>query len=111
MPDYAHYEPAKEAMREQEHQAKLAAWLKANGYPGKYTGEIYRTPRADGSANYMMADGPKSCLIHLPYGDAWDDPNVQYIPKKAIIEYIEKSRKWAKIPDIRLSPGFGGKPV
>lgn len=38
------------------------------GYTGKHTGEEFRTPRADGYARYMLCDGPRSCLIQLPYG-------------------------------------------
>lgn len=101
-PDYSNYDFAKEQKRQDEHQAKLKAWLQANGYSGKYTGEIYATPRGDGYAQYMVGDGRSFCLIHLPYGDAWDDPDVRYLPKKEIIKRIERLKNWAKIPPMQL---------
>lgn len=96
-PDYKNYDFAKEQKRQEEHTAKLRAWLIQQGYSGKYTGEIYQAPRGDGYALYMIGDGGrKFCLIHLPYGDAWDDPDVQYLPKAEIIKRIERRKNWAK---------------
>jgi hypothetical protein len=89
-PDYKNYDSDREQKREAEHLEKLKAWLIEAGYNGKYTGEIVRFPRGDGYAQYMMADGKKSCLIHLPYGDAWDYPDVEFLPKKEIIKRINQ---------------------
>lgn len=105
--DYINYDPAKEASRELEHMIKLKEWLIQAGYTGKYTGEVLSEPRGDGYANYMMADGKKSCLIHLPYGDAWDCPNVEFLPKAEVIKRIERRKAFAaSVSDIRSNPNF-----
>lgn len=80
--------------RENDHKEALKAELIRLGYKGKYTGEIYSEPVADGRAQYMFADaGAKSVLIHLPYGDAYQSLNVQHVPRKAIIERIESQKR------------------
>lgn len=78
---------------EDEHQLRLKAWLIERGYRGKHTGDILAVPYADSYAYYMFADGPKACLIHLPYGDAWDSPDVQFLPKKEVLRRIEGKKK------------------
>ncbi len=93
MPD----DNAKELRAEEEHQARLAAWLKARGYVGPYTGAIYREGVADGYALYVLADGPKSCLIHLPYGDGYQSANVQFVPKSEVIRRVKADAAWAKL--------------
>lgn len=100
-PDYSKYDHVKEDAAEQAHMNKLKAWLKVMGYTGKYTGEIYSVGVADGHANYMIADGStKSILIHLPYGDAYQSRDVEFIPKKEIIRRVEGKKSfralWAK---------------
>jgi len=105
-PDYSNYDSAKVLADENLHQARLVKWLKKGGYTGKYTGEIYSVGVADGHANYMVADGPKSCLIHLPYGDAYDSRDVEFIPKKEIIRRIEARKgfreMWNRQPGAKL---------
>lgn len=91
-PDYANYNNAKEIAAENKHMADLKAWLKKGGYSGKYTGEIYKEHVADGFALYMVADGSASCLIHLPYGDAYRSRDVGFLPKKEIIRRIEADK-------------------
>lgn len=86
---------------EDKHTAQLKAWLLKAGYTGPYTGEIYKEHVADGYALYMVGDnGAKSCLIHLPYGDAYQARDVQYVPKKEIFRRIDADKKfrelWAK---------------
>jgi hypothetical protein len=94
-PDYSNYNPDNERKREEEHQLKLKQWLADAGYTGPYTGEIYSTPRADGYANYMIGDkGRSGILIHLPYGDGWDSPDVEYLPKAEIIKRIKQRKSW-----------------
>lgn len=88
--DFSNYNHEKALAEEGAHKVNLEKWLRNNGYNGKYTGKIYSEPVADGSALYMIADGPKSFLIHLPYGDGYTSLNVQYIPKKEIIRRIER---------------------
>jgi hypothetical protein len=95
--DYNHYDQDSVDAAEAEHQTKLKAWLKANGYPGGHTGEIFSTPFADGAAQYMFADGPKPCLIHLPYGDAWNNPDVKFLPKREVLNRIKKSAALAAL--------------
>jgi hypothetical protein len=83
-PDWTAHEKAEEA-----HAERLADWLRARGYTGPMTGKQYSTPRADGFARYMYADAPrKACLIHLPYGDAWHDPDVAFLPKAEVLRRI-----------------------
>jgi hypothetical protein len=94
VPDYENYDSNKQMAAEEKHEADLKAWLKKHGYPGKYTGEIYSVGVADGSANYMVADGRTFCLIHLPYGDAYQSRDVAFLPKKEIIRRIEADKKW-----------------
>jgi hypothetical protein len=92
-PDFSQYDHKKEMFREEQHQIQLKAWLISQGYTGKYTGEIVSFGVADGSANYMVADGSKSFLIHLPYGDAYQYRGVEFMPKKEIVRIIESQKK------------------
>jgi len=89
-PDYKNYDPDKEQAREKKHQEFLLNWLLKNGFTGEMTGEIFRSPMADGYALYMFADGgEETCLIHLPYGDAWHDKNVEFLSVKEVIRKIK----------------------
>jgi hypothetical protein len=95
--DYANYNAELVAKQESDHVSKLKEHLVSNGYKGKHTGEIVRFHVADGYAAYMLADGPKSCLIHLPYGDAYQYPDAQFLPKAEIMRRIESDKKMASI--------------
>lgn len=94
-PDYSKpYDRAAEEKRENEYLAALKAWLLDNGFTGPYTGEIANFPMGDGYARYMLGDKPRGgVLVHLEMGDAWDDPNVAYLPKKVIVENIERGKR------------------
>ena len=83
--DYRKYDHEKVAADEEQHKAQLKKWLQDQGYTGKHTGRVVSFGVADGSAQYMIADGPKSFLIHLPYCDAYQYPDVRFLPKKEII--------------------------
>lgn len=96
-PDYRNYDSDKVRKADDEHAEKLRVWLKDNGYTGKHSGEIFRTPMADGYACYMLADGRKSFLIHLPYGDAWNCRDVEFLPKREIIRRIETDKSIAAL--------------
>lgn len=96
-PDYANYNTEREQKREAEHRAALVEWLKKTGYTGPHTGEIVTFPVADGYAQYMLADGPKSFLLHLPYGDAWQYRDVGFLPKKEILKRIEQRKGMASL--------------
>lgn len=87
--DYMNFNLQQVQADEDAHKEQLKAWLISQGYKGKHTGKIYREGVADGYALYMMADGPKSFLVHLPYGDAYQSRSVQYMPKRAVLESIE----------------------
>jgi hypothetical protein len=68
------------------------------GYTGKHTGGIYRTGVADGCAQYMIGDkGRGGVLIHLPYGDAYQSRDVQFLPKAEILKRIEGEKAIAEL--------------
>ena len=92
-PDYANYDTNVELARQETHSAELKAWLLANGWAGPRTGQILQEPHADGYALYMYGDaeGRKACLIHLPYGDKWNSPNVEHLPKKEILARMDRT--------------------
>jgi hypothetical protein len=52
----------------------LAETLRGMGYTGNLTGKVVYFPVADGAAQYMVAQGRKTILIHLPLHDAWHIP-------------------------------------
>lgn len=83
--DYMNYNAEKAQAQEAAHTASVKAWLIAQGYKGKHTGRVVRFGVADGYALYMIADGPKSFLIHLPYVDGYQYRDVAFLPKKEII--------------------------
>ena len=83
--NYSKYDHVEEIRREKEHALALKEWLLKSGYTGKNTGRIVDFGVADGCARYMIADGQRSALIHLPYCDAYTYRDVQFIPKKEII--------------------------
>ena len=99
---YSNYNHALELQKEKSHQEKLELHLKKIGFNGPLTGKVYKTPMGDGYACYMFADATaspyqrRSGLVHLPYGDGYNDPNVQYIPKKEIVARMEADEKLAK---------------
>lgn len=96
-PNYYDYDWKREEARQKEHSEQLKQWLLANGYSGKNTGEILMIGHADGYAQYMLAEGRTSCLIHLPYGDAWDSPLAHYMPKKDVLAQIARQKNIASI--------------
>ena len=97
VPNYANYDSVREQQREAEHQAKLAAWLISQGYTGPKTGKIVRWQVADGYAVYMVADGTKFKLIHLPYGDGYQWPYMDRLIKQDVLEQIERQEKLAAL--------------
>lgn len=87
--DYQNYDFKVQMQKEEDHKKSLKEWLISSGMVGPNTGRIFSTPKADGYANYMFADGGKTCfLVHLPYGDGWHDPDVQYLPKREVLKRI-----------------------
>lgn len=92
--DYRNFNSKQFQEVEAAHKAQLKSWLQDKGYNGKNTGEIVRFPVADGYAQYMLGDkGKGGILIHLPYGDAWNYRDAEYLPKKVILERIERDKK------------------
>jgi hypothetical protein len=96
-PDYKNYDRVKEQQAEDAHLEALKAWLVSKGYTGKHTGATVRFQVADGYAQYMLADGKSPCLIHLPYGDAYQYRDVQFLPKAEILHRIEREKAWSKL--------------
>lgn len=96
--DYAKHEAAEKA-----HMLKLIEHLKKMGYTGKRTGGILRMPFADGCATYMMAEGRTSILIHLPYGDGWNSPDVEFLPKREVIKRMDREASIAQLFSKRQS--------
>jgi hypothetical protein len=87
--DYRNYNAADVQAAEDKHQDDLKNWLISKGYKGPNTGKIVYFPVADGHAHYMFADGSKSFLIHLPYGDGYQYRDVDFLPKKEILKRIK----------------------
>lgn len=75
---------------EDEHKKKLILFLKNAGYDSNNTGRILSEPQADSYAHYMFAEANsgQAILIHLPYGDGWESPNVGYLPKEEVLRRI-----------------------
>lgn len=81
-----------------EHEKALKNWLAANGYTGHNSGRIVRFGIADGHAAYMIAEGGgKTFLIHLPYGDAYQYPDAQYLPKAEILRRADREDNLVKL--------------
>lgn len=88
--DYANFDLKRMQRDEEAHIARLKAWLLEQGYDGPNTGRILSSPIADGHASYMMAEnGSGSFLVHLPYGDAYQDRNVQFLPKEEVVARLD----------------------
>lgn len=88
--DYANFDLERLQKDEEEHGAKLKAWLEERGYDGPNTGRVLNVPIADGHASYMMAEGASdSFLVHLPYGDAYQSMDVQFLPKEEVVARLD----------------------
>lgn len=96
-PDYRNYDREKENAKIEAHKAALIRWLKGAGYTGKRTGETVRFGVADGYAEYMLGEGRKSILIHLPYYDGYAYNDVRFLPKAEIIKRIEADKRIAAL--------------
>lgn len=95
--DYLNTNPEDWFAAEREHCEQICEWLRENGYRGKNTGRILQMPVADGYARYMVAEGSRSFLLYLPYGDGYDDPNVEFLPKKEVIKRIDERDRINKL--------------
>jgi hypothetical protein len=84
---------------EAQHKKDLETFLREKlHFNGQNTGRIYQEQVADGYAVYMVAEAPKVfALIHLPYGDGYQSRDVQYLPKRVILERIEQREGWNTI--------------
>lgn len=96
-PDYLNYDVDAERKREEAHQEALRVWIRENGFDGPDSGKILSMPHADGYARYMLAEGQgrRDCLLHLPYADAYNSPDVEFLPKKEVIRRVrmEENRR------------------
>lgn len=83
---------------ESNHREDLKNHLISLGYDKPLTGEIYSEVVGDGRAMYMVADGGRNWgLVHLPYGDAYESQNVQFLPKSEIKNRINERKKFQKV--------------
>lgn len=95
-PDFSNYNFEAESKREEEIKVQLKEWLVEQGYTGPHTGEIASFGVADGYASYMFADGGRqSCLIHLPFGDAYQYQDVRFLPKAEVLKRISQRKRLA----------------
>lgn len=101
--DYSNFDGEKTHADETAHSATLKTFLIKNGYTGKHTGSILRMPVADGQACYMFGDTGKadSILVHLPYGDAWNSPDAEFLPRKEVLRRIACTDSRPTIPPLR----------
>jgi hypothetical protein len=83
--DYQNFNLDKMINDERKHRLSLQSWLFKAGYTGKNTGKLVNFPVADGYAQYMIAEGKSTCLIHLPYGDAYQFQYVSRLTKRDIL--------------------------
>lgn len=81
------------ATRIEAYEVLLVEELKKLGFTGKNTGRKCQFQVADGYAEYMLADGKKSALIHLSYGDGYQYRDVEFLPKKEIMARIEQRER------------------
>lgn len=95
--DFSNYDREAVQAAEDAHIAALKAYMIDMGYTGKHTGDIYSVPIADGYALYMLADGRGGGLVHLPYGDGYQCPNVQHLSKKVILARIKANKSMVSI--------------
>ena len=96
--EYSNYSYEKEKAKEEQTLAALKTFMVEGGYDGPLTGEIVRFGVADGYAQYMFCDGGrKSCLIHLPFGDAWSYPYIERLTKKDILDNITSAKRMAAL--------------
>lgn len=91
--DYSNFSSEKLVADEKAHTQRLKAHMEGLNYKGPRTGEIISFGVADGSAQYMYADaGAKSVLIHLPYGDAYQYRDIQFLPRKEILKRLDQQK-------------------
>lgn len=91
--DYTNFEINVETARMEAHKRDLKAWLIKSGHNGKHTGKIIKFSVADGTADYMFADGKTCFLVHLPYFDGYRYPDAQYFPQDEILRRGEAHEK------------------
>ena len=95
--DYSSFNIERGRAREDAHMEALKAHLIKLGYRGPNTGKVLSMHVGDGAARYMLADGPKSFLVHLPYGDAYHSPDAQFLPKAEVLKRIAAAEKVADL--------------
>lgn len=99
-PNYRDYNRDVEDAKERAHMEALKKHLIGMGFKGKNTGRIYRAQVADGYAQYMVADAgnaKQSALIHLEYGDAYQDRNAQHLSMRVILDYIAADERMSAL--------------
>lgn len=84
---------------ETEYIERLAAAARALNGNGNLIGTIYRTPIADGYAQYLVWQTKPLKLIHLELGDAWDAPAalLRGLRLSDIQQQVDFERKWREL--------------
>ena len=85
---------------EEAYLERVKAWLHSLGYTGPNTGRMLYTPFADGAAVYMFAESANkrtAFLAHIDIGDAWHNPLVDGLTKKAVLDYIKRDEKFKEM--------------
>lgn len=100
-PDYQYSQPYdrdRDAATEKAYREANKQWALKNGYTGPLTGKSICFGVADGHAEYMFIDGGrKSALLHLEISDAYQYPDVQFLPKTEIIRRMAQQKKMAAL--------------
>lgn len=91
--DYKNFNMDKCTADMEAHKITVKNKLISLGYTGKLTGETVKISVADGYAEYMIADGSKFSLIHLPYLDGYSYPYISRLTKKDVINLVDHQKK------------------
>lgn len=85
--------------QEEDYLKRLADFARANAgpKPHPYIGEIYRSPRGDGYAQYMVWQVKPLQLIWIELGDAWTEPLADRLRLSDIKQQIEWEKKWKEL--------------
>jgi hypothetical protein len=91
--DYENHDIKAMEKAEAAHRDAIRAWITQQGYTGKNSGKIISFAVGDGCAEYMLAEGRTSGLIHLPYGDAYESRLAHLMTKSQVIAEIKSEQR------------------
>lgn len=95
-PSYVLIEDFKEYEKATEEWVKSIQELARKNGTNPLLGEIYRTPVADGYAQYVVWSTRPLALVHLPIYDAWYAPEAleRGLRLSDIKQYIDFQKMW-----------------